>query len=173
VIEVAVVLRWTKPSRVADWEWRRKKGEFGPLAWRFLRWSLPLALICVCLTHLFAPQHFRRAAMLAIGLPVFFLARLYSDGWVNSRSSNKYEVCETGLRIGPGIPVRYRWRDIEGYRLVDHPELQGIRGLSFKVNRFRRWRTWWFDPSELHEARLRAILEEHLPGKSWDKVPQV
>ena len=83
----------------------------------------------------------------------------------------RYQIGDKGLGISGTL--RCRWRLITSYRLVDHPSISGLRCLEYRtIFRYRGWWSWSFDPSEVNESLLRSILEEHLPGKCLDNMPE-
>jgi hypothetical protein len=92
--------------------------------------------------------------------------------WLKGRRGVTYEVGRAGLGMPePLMVVRWRWHTIEAYELTSHPDMPGFRCLAFKAKRSAGWNMWFFDPFEVDESALCAILEEHLPGKRCEDVP--
>ena len=87
-----------------------------------------------------------------------------------------YMIAPEGLRVETGISRDwYCWNAIEYYRVETTPILAPqIACVSFKVKTRKglAWPQFYFDSQEIDEAKLRDVLEQHLPGKELkrDKI---
>ena len=164
-----VVVGWTEPAQATEWELRRKTAEFKKALKTFLKWTIPLAVIGIYIVYRFAYRYLDRAIdVLVVWVVVEGFMHLVAPRLRFSRSPEQYAVEPRGLRGGQ---FRCRWRSVRVYRIVDHPELYGIRCLEFMAGPLKRWNRWSFDPAELDEARLRAVLYDYVPGKYSDYAP--
>jgi len=160
-------LKWKQPKLAADWERTHvAAGRRVPPALQALALAALFGLYMFLTKHSVVAIHFiLMFGVLDLAFPAF-------SRWRKRRSGTTYVVGPIGLSIPqPMIVARWRWPTIEAYALTDHPDLPGLRCLAFRARRSMAWNLWFFDPFEVSESDLRAILEEHLPGKLVDSIP--
>jgi hypothetical protein len=167
-------IKWRQPK--ADEQLRRKRSadEFHrAIKICVITWVVG-GIPTLYLIHMCVPEQFWVSAGCLAAVAVLFPVWLASFVHIESRAAYSLDGRRGAHRNTP--PIRwYRWRRIEGYRLGDHPDVPGLRVLHLKIARvwFERgwgWARWAFDPAEVDESALRAMLEEHLPGKCWDNA---
>jgi hypothetical protein len=165
------VVGWTEPAQATEWELRRRTAEFKRALKIFLKWTVPLAVVGLYLIYRFAYRYFDRAVdLVVVWVLIGGFMHLVASKLRFSRGRARYALEPRGLRGGQPA-VRFRWGVMKAYRIVDHPELYGVRCFEFMAGRFPAWIRWSFDPTELDEARLRAVLYDYLPGKYSDYAP--
>jgi len=168
---MVVLTKWKVPQAAAEHALRRELEKMRSLRWRYLMWWLLLGGPTLYVVYRLDPSSLTRTA---IGIAVC-MAWLPLVVYISLRSGSSptYELNEKGL-LRRSSSHLYNWKQIQGYRFGDDPDLPGLRCFEFKAWSLygSKWRIWHFDPSEVDESLLRSILEEHLPGKCLDNMPE-
>jgi hypothetical protein len=168
---MATLLKWKQPKAVEQEEWCEAGPQMKQMLRCWFKWWIPLAPLTVYLVSRIDPTStWRTAQCLAEGILVFPLW-FYAMIRLQRLMSTWYEIGDKMIVGRSGSSSRgYRWSQVEAFRISSRDDLPGIRFFEFKVKGLKRWNRWGFNPSEVDESRLRAILDEHLPGKCWDNV---
>ena len=161
-------MKWIQPQTAAEVEWQQAKVEMRKLRVTFVRWYIPLAVLTAYIVYRVNPSEAPRVAWILASLMVILPAWFRLIVWTSTKAKIIYEITDRGLFSRSGKSFFYPWNHVEGYRFADHPGAPGLRTLEVKIRRFRKWRCLAFDPLEVKEPALHAIMEEHLPGKRRD-----
>lgn len=166
------MIKWKLPRRAADVELRRSWNQLKALRWHYLATWVILGgskLYQVLQLH---PHDLARTAAGIVAIAAVLPALGYLYLYLHIRFIGvRYDINDSGLRRRSDRTVLYRWDNVDAFRFGDYPGVPGIRVMDFRVQRTQKWRRWAFDPSEVKESAIRAIMENRLPGKHWDKKP--
>jgi len=168
---MAVIAKWTMPKSVTEWEQKEAQKALRQLLRAYVKWFVIIGGAAAYIVYRFYRDELSRllAAMSALAavLPFHAVASVLRF----AKRGRTFSISDRGLSDharGGLCP----WDRIEAYLFTDHPGVQGMRCLEFRIRHRRRWRRWPFDPALMEEAVLRAILAEHLPGRCWDGMPR-
>lgn len=168
---MSALMEWTEPPEAAEWEQRRTTSQFKTALKTFLKWAIPVAILGVYLVYRLAPEKVDDAVAFLVGTVLIGgLINLAARTLRAGRAPDRYSLQPKGLRVGR-LGQLFQWGAVKAFRIADHPELRGVRCLEFTTQRAKGWVRWSFDPAELDEAKLRAVLDEYLPGKQSDYAP--
>lgn len=167
-------MKWKMPKPVADWAFRRNMDTMRSLRWRYLTWWVLLGGVAMYLIYRLEPSRVPGFALVIVVAALVLPALLYLQLYMLFRTQGIfYALTDKGSLKRSDKTIVYGWKTIEGFWFYDFPDVPGIRCLAFEVRRLgKRRREWYFDPSEVDESVLRSILEEHLPGKCLDNMPE-
>lgn len=169
---MAAILKWKQPKAAVDRDVRRNLDLAKSMARRYVIWWVLLGGAALYIVYRLAPDMVLRVMLQMIVGALIFPAYIIALTVLSIKFDAAFRIDERGLMRLGGRSFQYNWQDVKGYAIRDDPELLGVRILKFKTRRSSKWRKWCYDPSEVDESTLRAILEEHLPGKCWDTTPQ-
>jgi hypothetical protein len=168
---MSALIEWTEPPGAAEYEVRRSTAEFKTALKAFLKWALPLAVLGVYLAYRLAPEKVDDAVTFLVGsVLIGGIFNLAARTLRSTHVPDRYVVDSKTLRVRR-FGQRFRWHSVKAFRIADHPELYGIRCLEFLPERAKEWVRWSFAPGQIDEDRLRAVLDEHLPGKHSEYAP--
>ena len=174
---MAVLAEWTQPKSAAAIEARQAIEQIRPALRRYPLWWVALGIPTFYAIYRFEPDRFWLSTLSTCAVAAVLWLPLYmmlKD--CLKIPQHKYRISDKGLVLDRSF--LYRWRYITAYRFTNYPQVGGLRCLEFLTSRrYRRWwsgrwQLWPFDPSEADEFLLRSILEEHLPGKCLDNMPE-
>lgn len=123
-----------------------------------------LAVPALALIAAHAPDQMLRAAAFFVAIGVIYPAILAIQVRASLRRQARYALDDQGLRFGPGEDRVHPWKQVQAYRLADHPTFPGVRSLEFRLRGTRSWQSWSFDPLAVEESAIRESLTHYLPG---------
>lgn len=159
---MAVLVTWTEPRSVVDWEWRNK---IVPLlkfmAGIFVKWTLILS-VPLLLGTVFWARFAVVPALLGLICTGIIFPIYISSVFLFYKLKRQCEIgdkvlCRRLGRVGYyGSP--FTWPEVDSYRFLDHPALPQVRCLAFKLKKRKSEVTFNFNPDEVEEQQLQSIL---------------
>lgn len=167
---MAVIAKWTMPKSVTEWEQKEAQKAFGKMLRAYVKWFVILGGAAAYIVYRFYREELSRLLAAMSAFAAFVPLHSATSVLALRKTRRTFSISDRGLseHARGGLCA---WDRIEAYLFADHPGVQGMRCLEFRIRHRRRWRRWPFDPALMEEAVLRAILSEHLPGRCWDGMP--
>lgn len=166
---MANLLRWSEPKDAVRCRWRN---EALPLCRRearaWLKWMPLLGLPALATVWIWAPEHGPRVALALLTCGAMLPAYGYLDDWMRYHLGSVCVVSRRGV-------YKHRalwWRDVAGWAIGAHPELPHVRRLFVKARYSDRLFTFDFDPRQVSEEELRAVLNRFAPRSTRDLEAQ-
>jgi hypothetical protein len=171
-------IEWCDPKVVFEWDKQQVKSIVANLwlittKWTWLLWVVALPVAYYWGPLAYAPQVFSRWFKTLFFMGLFFptaFSLLIGASILPKllcKTGDRYELNDEGVfRHSLVLPLKVSWKRIEIYRFAEHEELSNIRVLQFKIKGIKRWYQFSFDPQEIKENEIAAVLNNNLSSTS-------
>jgi hypothetical protein len=173
---MATSVEWSDPQVVFEWD-KQQTRLFLIRAWQsitictWLLWMVALPVAYFLGRQSYSPQSFSRffgsLIVLALLFPTVFTLLICNSLLMKlvSKQGDRYELNGKGIfRHSSSAPLRVSWKRIENWRFAQHQELSEIRVLEFKIKGIKGWHCFSFNPRDVEEEQVNAVLVENLGG---------
>ena len=163
---MAASLEWTEPIAVRLWRWQTQElPQIRELFRLFCKWSVLLGIPALIAISRLLPSDLPQAIIGFLSLAILHPVAIAVQVWAVKKERVRYSVEGNGLRRRGSGAVLYHWKNIESYRIAEHPHVSGMGVLELKIRWYRRVRQWSFHPSQISEQELVRALQKHLPER--------
>lgn len=166
-------IEWNDPEVVFEWDKQQVKSIVANLWLVTTKWTWLLWVIVLPAAYHWGPQAYAPQDFLRWFKSLFFLGLLFPSGFtlliggtilpkLLCKTGDKHELNDKGIfRQSLVLPLRVSWRRIETWRFADHRELANVRVLEFKIKGIKGWYQFSFDPQQIKEDKIQAVLSNH------------